>query len=40
MEVFDPLGLTTSLGLDDETQKKTKIADNVALTSEEVGDVL
>ena len=36
MEVFDPLGLNISIGLDEENQKKTKIADNVALTPQEV----
>ena len=40
MEVFDPLGLNISIGLDEENQKKTKIADNVALTPQEVLELL
>ena len=36
MEVFDPLGLNINIGLDEETRKKTRIADNVSLTGEEV----
>lgn len=36
MEVFDPLGLNINIGLDEETLKKTRIADNVSLTGEEV----
>ena len=36
MEVFDPLGLNINIGLDEETRKKTRIADNVSLTGEQV----
>ena len=36
MEVFDPLGLKINIGLDEETRKKTRIADNVSLTGEQV----
>ena len=36
MEVFDPLELNLCLGMDEEKQKKTKIANNVGLTPQEV----
>ena len=38
-EVFDPLCLNISIGLSEEEQKKTKIADNVSLTHQEVRNV-
>ena len=38
-ELFDPLGLNISIGLSEEEQKKRKIADNVALTHQEVRNI-
>ena len=38
-EVFDPLGLHISIGLSEEEQEKAKIADNVRLTDQEVGNI-
>ena len=40
MEVFDPLGLNINIGLDEEEQKKINIADNVALTPQEVSSLI
>ena len=39
-EVFDALGLNISIGLPEEDQEKTKVADNVALTHQEVRNIL
>ena len=38
-EVFDALGLNISIGLPEEDQEKTKVADNVALTHQEVRNI-